>query len=282
MPKKALGRGFSALLPDGKAGIPTIKEPFLPDPDKSGHAGLTLKLDEILPNPHEPRSDKGNLSELITSIKENGIIEPVVVRKTTEGYQVICGGRRLSACKEAGIEEVPVVLRDADDREMLELAIVENLQRKDLNPIEEAGAYERLNQEFGLSHKKIADRVGKDRVTITNRIRLLSLPDEVKKHLISGVLTEGHGRSLLQIEGEKERIEVAKVIAKKKLTVRQSEKISRKKKNIFYSSMEQELREFFGTEIHITKGRKKGKIEIEFYSDEDLERIVEKLKSLKA
>lgn len=255
MRKKALGKGLSALIPQGE--------------------NITkLKLDEIIPNPYEIRKDPGNISELAQSIKEQGIIEPLVVRHTSRGYELVCGGRRLAACKKVGLREVPVVVKEATDRDMLEMALVENVQRKDLNAIEEAVAYGALWQEFGLSHEEIAQRVGKDRATVTNAIRLLNLPTEIKLWLKEGKLTAGHARALLQLKSKQEIVKLANKILKQKISVRATERRVTKPKDSLVFHLEEELSKIFETKVTITKGKKKGKIEIEFYSDDDLSKLI--------
>ncbi|MCK4352355.1 ParB/RepB/Spo0J family partition protein [candidate division WOR-3 bacterium] len=255
--RKALGRGLAALIPERENIV-------------------ALNVADILPNPYEIRKDTGNISELISSIKEKGIIEPIVVRHTTQGYELVCGGRRLVACKELDIKEIPVVVKDINDRELFEISLVENLQRKNLNPIEEAEAYEVLINEFGLSHQEIAHQVGKNRTTITNTLRLLNLPPEVKLWLKQDKLTAGHARALLQVKSKEAIIKLAERILKQKISVRVVEKAV-KSKAPFLLKLEKELSSLFNTKIRIIKGKKKGKIEIEFHGDADFSRIIKKL-----
>jgi len=257
-----LGKGISALIP---------------------HEGIIkISVDEIEPNPFEPRK-KGNvesLKKLSLSIKEKGILEPILVRRTDSGYQIICGSRRFEAAKNAGFMEVPAIVKDATDREVLELALVENIQRENLNPIEEAEAYKILLKEFNLSRQEIAKRVSRERTTITNSLRLLSLEEEIKDYIRNGKITAGHARALLQIKSKARRIKLARKIAGEKISVRESERIVKKSP---FSYLEDELQELFGTKVKIIAGRKKGRIEIEFYGDEDLARIIKIMeeKSLK-
>ncbi len=261
--KKPLGKGLEALLP-------TEEENY-----------KEIPLNDLLPNPYNPRADPGDLSELIASIKEKGVIEPIVVRKKEDKYEVVCGSRRVAACKELGLEVIPAIVKDVDDRGMLEFALIENLQRKDLNPIEEAEAYQRLNKEFGLSHEEIAERVGKNRATITNTIRLLNLPDEIKEMLKRGELTEGHARALLQAETEEKMVELAQRILKEKLTVREVEKLAKKRvpmpKEEFLINIERKFSENFGVKANIKKGKRSYKIEIRCKSFDEFKEFLKKL-----
>ncbi len=258
--RKALGRGIDALLPE------------------LGEDYTELRVDLIKDNPYEPRKKIGEIDELISSIKENGLLEPIVVRRRENGYEIVCGGRRLNAAKKLGMKYIPAVIRDASDREMLELALVENLQREDLNPLESAEAFCTLSKEFGLSHRDIAKKIAKDRVTVTNTIRLLSLEEEIKGLIWKGRLSEGHARAILSLPPGKRRIKIAKRIAEIGLTVRETEKIT-KKKGSPYPRFEEILSHHTGSSVKITEGRKKGKIEIEFKGEEDLVRIVKILTS---
>jgi ParB family chromosome partitioning protein len=255
MTRKVLGKGIDALLPEAKRGL------------------VEIEIDRIENNPYQPRKKLGSLDELVSSIKENGIVEPIVVRTKEDRYEVICGERRLRAAEQLGMKYIPAVVREASDKELLELALIENLQREDLNPLEVAEVYTMLIKNFGLSHQEIAKRVGKDRATVTNTLRLLTLEEEIKKLIWDGKLTEGHARALLSLKQGEKRIKAAKRIAELRLSVRETEKIA-KQRIPPYPDLEDEFSQRVGNPVRITKGKKKGKIEIEFYGEEDLMRIV--------
>ena len=238
-------------------------------------------------NPYQPRktNNKQKLQELADSISENGIIQPVIVRRISNNrYELITGQRRLTAAQLAGFEKVPVIIRSAKDSEMLELSIIENIQREDLNPIDEAFAYERLVSEFKLTHNRIAEIVGKSRVAVTNMLRLLKLPSKVLDMIKTDVLSAGHARAILQVE-PKLQLEFANYIIKNKLPVHSSEdaaktfgKIKKKfrgvKKDVNILAVENELSKIFGAKVKLT-GCKKGKLEIYFYSEEELNKIID-------
>jgi len=261
MARRALGKGFNAL-------IPSVEEDKVP-------------VAKIFHSPLQPRKEinEEELQGLVASIKQNGILQPVLLRKVGEDrYELVYGHRRFEAAKRAGLKEIPAVFRRLSDREVLEIAIVENVQREDLNPIEEANAYYNLNVEFSLTQEEIAERVGKARATVANKMRLLSLPEEVKKALLDNRITEGHARALLSL-GEKSKIlkELTSIIEGEK-TVREAEKVSSKNKRkkqvpVKYKDLQEELRHLFNTEVRVETGKTRNKLIIEFYSDEDLERI---------
>lgn len=271
MKKASLGRGLDALIPkDNK------------------EQGLTLVgINEIRPNRLQPRKDFDDaaISELAASIKEKGLLQPIVVRQTGSGYEIIAGERRWRAAQRAGIARVPVVVKDASDMEALELALIENLQREDLNPIEEANAYRHLIEEFGLTHDEVSAQIGKDRSTITNQLRLLRLPDSAKQALLEGEITAGHARAILSLESSSETSAVLKAIRSQKLSVRKTEilvqKFSKRKEesskpeedNPYLRQMEDELKRALSTQVRIIYNKGKGKIEIEYYSEDELERL---------
>jgi ParB family chromosome partitioning protein len=270
MAKRALGKGLGALFP---------KEDLKKDI-------ITLPLASIKPNPYQPREDYSDaeIAGLIESIKSKGIIQPIVVRKSGKVYELVCGERRYRAAKNAGLQRIPAVIKELADREVLELALIENLQRKDLNPIEEAKAYNRLIVEFGLTQTEVSKVIGKERSTITNRLRLLKLPLSVQAMVMREEISEGHARALLGLESESSMLSMANEIRSKKLSVRQVEQLMRRrgttkkktgKKDLFTTEAERLLREKFGTRCTIQKHGKSGKLVIEFYSQEDLERIFE-------
>ncbi len=274
MAKKALGRGLDALFPKR---------------DEEDLQGVTnVAISSIHPNPYQPRDDYSD-SEILTlvdSIKQKGVIQPIVVRKSGKAYELVCGERRFRAARKAGLKRIPVVVKDLIDREVLEVALIENLQRKDLNPIEEAKAYNRLAKEFSLTQSNIAKLVGKQRSTVTNRIRLLNLPKTIQSMIMQGVISEGHARAILAVGDESKMLFIANQIKRQGLSVRDTEKLTqnkqrRIKKNIkkdsFTIEAERLLREKFGTKCSILKKGKAGKITIEFYSSEDLVRIFDVL-----
>ena len=277
--RPALGKGLGALLPD------------IEKEDRKNF--LYCGIEEIAPSRYQPRKgfNEKKLAELTDSIKEKGIIEPLIVRKTDGGYELIVGERRWRAAQSAGIKEVPVIVRDVTTREALELALVENLQREDLNPLEEAEAYKRLMEEFKYTQEDLAKRIGKDRTTVANAVRLLKLPQEIKASLADETISSGHARALLGVENPEEQTMACMKVIKRGLSVRETERLvkrsnlqkSRKdraskptnedKLNLGY--LEETLRKFLGTQVRIPKRGRKGKIEIEFYSKDDLERIIE-------
>ncbi|PKC51387.1 stage 0 sporulation protein J, partial [Rhizophagus irregularis] len=231
------------------------------------------------------------IEELAQSIKEHGIIQPIVVRKKGSKYEIVVGERRYRAAKLANLEEVPAIVKEMSDEQMMEVAILENLQREDLTPIEEAEAYQSLIEKLNFTQEDLAKRLGKSRPHITNHIRLLQLPEEVRKLVNDGSLSMGHGRTLLGLKNKRRIPELANKVIKHSLNVRQLEnlikeynsEVSREtskkvNKDIFVQAKETQLREYFGTNVQIRKSKNKGKIEIEFYSEEDLERILEILK----
>ena len=275
----ALGKGLGALLPEfGQA------EP---------KALLYCGIEEIIPNRSQPRKhfDESKIQELAESIKEKGILEPLIVRRTDQGYELIVGERRWRAAQKAGLKEVPVLVKEIEGRESLEISLIENLQREDLNPMEAAEAFKHLIEEFNISQEDLSKRMGKDRTTITNTLRLLKLPLEVRNQLLQNRITSGHARAILSLENKEKQKELCALIIKKGLSVREAEAISKRwsekpKKSVTpvkkrsdlesqLTSLQDSLRKYLGTKIHITQKDKKGKIEIEYYSHEDLERIVE-------
>lgn len=248
-----------------------------------------IAVAKILANPFQPRKifDEVTIEELAASIREHGIIQPIVVRKNGKKYEIVAGERRYRAAKNAGLTEVPVIVKDFDEQQMMEVAILENLQREDLTPIEEAEAYNSLIEKLKFTQDDLAKRLGKSRPHIANLIRLLQLPEDVRELVNNGKLTMGHGRALLGLKNKRLIPEVANKVMKDHLNVRQLEKyiqdaneaVSREtkvtKKDIHTEATESQLREYFGTLVQIKKAKNKGKIEIEFYSEDDLHRILE-------
>jgi ParB family chromosome partitioning protein len=277
--RPALGKGLGALIPD------------IEKEDRKNF--FSCGIEEIIPSKYQPRKgfDEGKLTELANSIKEKGIIEPLIVRKTDGGYELIVGERRWRAAQRAGLKEVPVIVRDVTTAEAMELALIENLQREDLNPLEEAEAYKRLMEEFHYTQEELAKRIGKDRATVANAVRLLKLPQEIKAHLADESISSGHARTLLGLNSPEEQKMACSKIIKRGLSVRETERLVKRlnvqgskrdmgvkpetEEDLHLGFLEETLRELLGTKVRIPKRGGKGKIEIEFYSKEDLERIVE-------
>ncbi len=275
---KGLGKGLGALF----------QEQDLSERDRV----TQIAIKDIKANPFQPRKifDQSALEELAQSIKEHGILQPIIVRKKRVKYEIVVGERRFRAAQLAGLVEVPAVIRELDDAQMMELAILENLQREDLSPIEEAEAYQSLLEALKLTQDQLSQRLGKSRPHIANHIRLLSLPKDIQQYINDGALTMGHGRTLLGLKNKKQIPLVAEKVIKQHLNVRQleelvqslNEDVSREtknkgKKDIFLEEKESQLRDYFGTNVLIKKTKNKGKIEIEFFSEDDLERILELL-----
>jgi ParB family transcriptional regulator, chromosome partitioning protein len=277
-PKKALGRGLSALIPQ--------KE----EPAVASGALAQIPLDRISANPYQPRKAFGerSIEELARSVREHGIVQPVVVTRTAENrYRLVAGERRLRAALKAGLDTVPAVIKDLpQESDALQIALIENIQREDLNPIEEANAYHQLHDEFGLTQEEISRRVGKERSTIANFLRLLRLPEAVKQLLASGQLSMGHARALLSLESPKKQEQLADRIVKNSLNVRQAEMIAaaatkparrEKPKDVFTRDAEEKLTRALRTRVEIARQRRGGVIHIRFTSEDDLMRIFEDL-----
>ncbi|MEK4427586.1 ParB/RepB/Spo0J family partition protein [Solibacillus sp. FSL K6-1523] len=251
-----------------------------------------IALMKILENPFQPRKvfDETAITELTASIIEHGIIQPIIVRKKGKKYEIVVGERRFRAAKQAGLMEIPAIVKDFDEQQMMEVAILENLQREDLTPIEEADAYNSLINQLNFTQEDLARRLGKSRPHIANLIRLLQLPEEIRELVNSGDLSMGHGRALLGLKNKRRIPEIAQKVIKDQLNVRQLEKLiqllnddvpretEKVKKDVHVQATESQLRDYFGTQVQIKKVKDKGKIEIEFYSDDDLHRILEILK----
>jgi ParB family chromosome partitioning protein len=281
-----LGRGLDALL-----------QPYDAQMVPSGREAIQeIKITDIDPNINQPRKrfDEQKIMELAQSIKQHGVVQPIIVKPNNGRYIIVVGERRWRAARLAGLTHIPAIVRDVDRRELVEIALIENLQREDLNPIEEAQGIRQLIEEYGLTQEQVAERIGWSRSAVANALRLLSLSDEIKSYLEDGRLTSGHARALLAIEDEQMRLMLAKKIVEKGLSVREVEQIVRnlkgrtgdkesKKASVnkpgYILEIEASLEERFGTRVQITPGKKKGVIQIEYYSDSDLERIVDKLMS---
>ncbi|HBM4071780.1 TPA: ParB/RepB/Spo0J family partition protein [Listeria innocua] len=272
---KGLGKGINALFNNVDTNEETVQN---------------IAINEIKPNPYQPRKifDTKAINELRDSIKIHGVLQPIILRNAEKGYEIVVGERRFRAAKEAKLKEIPAVVRDLTEEEMMELSVIENLQREDLSPLEEAESYQFLMKKLGLTQAKLAERVGKSRPYIANFVRLLTLPEEVQVMLRDGSLSAGHGRVLLGLKLKKNIVPTAKKAVVQGLTVRQledvinnlNENVSREtikpaRVPIFIRESESQLRDKFGTAVSIKRRDKKGKIEIEFLSDDDLDRILE-------
>lgn len=272
-------------------GLDTI---FAENETEDSNSSVMLKISEIEPNRSQPRRDfdENSLSDLAQSISQHGLLQPLLVRPLPiGGYQIVAGERRYRACRMAGLTEVPVTIRELSDTETMELALIENLQREDLSPIEEALGYKALIDEHGFSQEEVATSVGKSRPAIANSLRILKLPDSVLEYVKQDKISAGHARALLMLDNEKDMIELAELIYKKDLSVRQAEKLAKKKPEVeedtqperkpsFYSMVELALNESLGRKIKVNKnkGKQGGVLQIEFYSDEELTELSNKLK----
>lgn len=276
-PRSGLGKGLDALIPASSS---------------SGEGVLQVSVDQIRRNPRQPRThfDPQQLEELAASIREHGILQPLVVSPESDGtYTLIAGERRLEAARLAGLRTVPVILRQTGDRQRLELALIENLQRSDLNPLEQAEAYRQLHEEFGLSHDEIAQRVGKSRVAVTNTLRLLALAEPVKQALLEGKISEGHARALLSLATPEAQVAALRTVIQRNLTVRQTEELARKlsgerpapkRPNMprpEIRAIEERLQASLGTRVSLRHGRRGGVLSIYYYSAEELDALLERL-----
>lgn len=286
MAKKGLGKGLGSLFDDNNIIDDIITQEA---PDNKGIT--TVSISSIEPNKKQPRRqfDKEKIDALANSIKENGLIQPIIVTPSKNGmYKIVAGERRWRASKKAGIKEIPAVIREYSDEKIAEIALVENLQREDLNPIEEALGYKTLLEEFNLTQELVSKRIGKSRSAIANSMRLLSLEDQIQKLLISGEISSGHARAILSVEDNELRLALSKRIIEDSLNVRQAESLAKqlqKKKppskppkksayDIELESIQNTLSSNLGTKVKISHTDKKGKIEIEYYGNDDLERIL--------
>lgn len=276
--RPALGRGLSALIPDAPAAPPAVER------------GLDVDTDLLRPNPFQPRGqiDDARIEELARSIRSHGIIQPIVVRRADGGYEIVAGERRWRASQRAGLLKVPVVVRDVPDDRLLASALIENIQREDLNPIEEAQAYRRLGDESGLTQEQIADAVGKDRSSIANYMRLLKLPHEVRQNVAAGTLSMGHARAILGLADEAVQLRVSRDVIAKSLSVRETEalvarsaqpaaKRAEQPKDVHTRAAEDRLRFALGTRVRIVRKGRGGKVEIDFANENELQRIFEYL-----
>lgn len=284
---KGLGKGYDMLGQglDAIFGENTVSEEIVKG----------LRISEIEPNPNQPRRDfdTEKLDALAESIRQHGVITPITVRKTGDTYQIIAGERRWRASRMAGLSEIPAIILDADDQKSYELALIENLQRDDLNPIEEAEGYRTLIERLGLTQVEASEKVGISRPAIANSMRLLSLPEKLQKMVKNWELSAGHGRALLSLESEKKMLEASKIVISKALSVRETENLvktmskepkSSKKEDmvaIYIKELEKSMSEDTGHRVSISHGKKKGKLTIEYYGNEDLEKVCNALKNIK-
>ncbi|MEA2626137.1 MAG: ParB family transcriptional regulator, chromosome partitioning protein [Candidatus Binatota bacterium] len=275
--KKGLGRGLGALIPPSPV---TQEAPPVPD--------TSVPIESIRANPWQPRStfDEGAIQELAESVREQGIVQPLLVRRRGDGYELIAGERRLRAAKAAGLSEVPVVVRELGDREAFEAALVENLQREDLSALEEAAAYQRLMEEFGLTQEEVAGRVGRSRPAVANTLRLLHLPDGVRREVEKGRLSAGHARALLAIDRPEEQAALARETIRLGLSVRALENrirvrgksTARPVRDVHVEDAERQLMRSLGTKVRILSRGKRGRIVVEYYSPAELDGLIAKLR----
>lgn len=288
---KGLGKGLDSLIPD-KVGNGNTEEP------EEKKDEFMVNINQVEPNKEQPRKnfDEDALLELADSIRQFGILQPLLVQDRGNYYEIIAGERRWRAAKLAGMKEIPVIIKKLTEQEMVEISLIENIQREDLNPIEEAIAYKRLLTEFHLKQDEVAERVSKSRTSVTNSIRLLKLDERVQQMVVDDMISTGHARALLSIEEHEKQYSLAQQIFDAKLSVRETEKLVKKIQNqkqeqpkqqeennmsLFYEDMEQKLKSIIGTKVAIHyKGKDKGKIEIEYYSNDELERIMDLFQSI--
>lgn len=276
--KFSLGKGLEALIPDQN--------------DDDNNSNLLVPLNKIKSNSEQPRKafDNEKIIELSESIKQHGILQPLIVKKDGTGYIIVAGERRWRAAKLAGLKEIPVMIMDLTDKQVLEISLIENIQRQDLNPIEEAVAYKKLITDFDITQEELSKRLGKSRTAITNIMRLLNLDTRVQQYLIENVLSEGHGRALLSISNGDLQYEIAQKAIDESMSVRELERCVKnilnsdeqnqhvkkeKELNQYYKDVKERLQTHFGTKVNLNNNKNKGKIEIEYYSEDDLQRILE-------
>ena len=288
--KFGLGKGLNALIPEDTI-LGTLDAKVEKAKDIKENSSILIDINLIKSNEGQPRKsfDDEKILELAESIKSNGIIQPLILKKVDDEYIIVAGERRWRAAKSIGFKEVPAIVMNLTEKQILEISLIENIQREDLNSIEEALAYKKLINDFNLTQEELSKRIGKSRVTITNTLRLLNLSEDVQQYIIEGVISEGHGRALLGITDSKVQCELAQNVIDDKLSVRELELLIRKLKtsptraktkianetNPYYKDVTYKLENYFGTKVNITNKNNKGKIEIEYYSEEDLQRILE-------
>ena len=291
--KKGLGKGLDALFSSSEINTQEIK---ISNTEENTEKGISyININDIKPNKDQPRKtiDEEKIGELAESIKEHGLIQPVVLRKSGKGYEIVAGERRWRACRKAGLKEIPCIIKELTDEENMLIAIIENMQREDLNPIEEAEGISQMVTVFGMTQEQVSKSVGKSRPYITNVLRLLKLPQEVQAMVSDGQLSAGHARALAGLSSKKKQIELAEKIGAEGLSVRETEKLLKEEstpakrpakrkaeKNADVKRVEEDLKTVLGTKVNLAMNGKKGKIEIEYYSREELDRLIDLLKTL--
>lgn len=297
--KKGLGKGLDSLIPDNRGNKTTgLESQSKSEPESESNSGeQMMKINIVEPNREQPRKkfDEDGLLELADSIKQFGILQPLLVRKRKDYYEIIAGERRWRAAKIAGIKEIPVIIKEYTEQEIVEIGLIENIQRENLNPIEEAMAFKRLLEEFNLKQDEVAERVSKSRTAVTNSMRLLKLNEKVQQMIVDDMISTGHARALLAIDDKEQQHILANKIFDEKLSVRETEKLVKDIKNpkkpkekkavendFIFKSFEDKMKEVIGTKVSISsKGNGKGKIEIEYYSDSELERVFDMIMSIR-
>ena len=298
--RNGLGKGLDSLIPNKSNKSPSTVEKQSVKTEKEEKSTATgeilVKINEVEPNREQPRKDfdEDSLMELADSIKQFGILQPLIVQKKKDYYEIIAGERRWRAAKLAGIKEVPIIIKDYSNQEIVEISLIENIQRENLNPIEEAMAYKRLLEEFNLKQDEVAERVSKSRTAVTNSMRLLKLSDRVQQMIVDDMISTGHARALLAIDDEEQQYMLANKIFDEKLSVRETEKLVKELKNpkkevkkvkqermFVYNDLADHMKNIIGTKVSVNpKANGKGKIEIEYYSEDELERIYDLIMSI--
>jgi len=302
--RRGLGKGLDSMIPDKSdkikknAGNNSVGKEIKGEKEENVSRETLININEIEPNKEQPRKyfDEDAIQELADSIKQFGMIQPLIVQKKGKYYVIIAGERRWRAARMAGLKEVPAIIKDYSPQEIMEIALIENLQREDLNPIEEAMAFQNLIKEFNMKQDEIAERVSKSRVAVTNSMRLLKLNNKVQQMIVDGMITSGHARALLGIEDEELQYKAALKIFDEKLSVRETEKLVKEllvpptvkeevattqAENLIYKNLEEKIKNIIGSKVNIKrKANDKGKIEIEYYSTEELERIIELMEGI--
>ena len=278
MEKRALGKGLEALIPSSQT--------IYIDTEKHDKVASVV-ISSIKANKYQPRTqfDEEKLNDLVASIKEKGVIQPVLVRRSHDGYELIAGERRLRAAKRLNLEKIPAIVKDVTDIDMFEISLIENIQREELNPIEEANAFEKLISEFKFTQDRIAQVLGKDKSTISNTLRLLALPKKIQDFVIKGSISAGHARALLSVPSESDQIRISNMVIKDGLSVRETEALVSRKKTVIKRQkaareqgivdLEEQLQHLLGTRVRIYKGANNGYMQIDYYSTEDLNRIID-------
>ena len=295
--RSGLGKGLDSLIPDNKSSKMVKKTVEAPKTPENVSGQIMMKINEVEPNREQPRKnfEEDALLELADSIKQFGVLQPLIVQKKKDYYEIIAGERRWRAAKLAGVKEIPVIIKEYTDQEIVEISLIENIQRENLNPIEEAMAFKKLLTEFHLKQDEVAERVSKSRTAVTNSMRLLKLSDKVQQMIVDDMISTGHARALLAIDDPEQQYILANKIFDEKLSVRETEKLVKDIKNpkkekpkkeiqnsFVYENLEERMKSVIGTKVHVNhKPNVKGKIEIEYYSDSELERIFELLMSIR-